>query len=755
MRHYFITAVAYPGSIERLVQVRESGCRVIEDEEGYMRYRVGTAGSRVSRSGEWKRRQRSVSPQLRDFSQTLQGPLRPTSRSSNLLPPHLPPSDSTPRRPCTSASPSVSLAPAGLTHCDIEDLFRAKCLDLSVEPTSRQLFRFREYCRRHINRRQFAMPESGLSLHSAPVVARIVGNNFHFAYVNLSRNLLGDKGVAVLVRQLANCVNLVHLDVSSNDMSPAGAQQALSVLSSHKSLTSLDLSSHEGLHRNRLNLPGAEALRAYLQASPFPTHVNVTGTALGSEGCEVLAVGVGTSRTLLALSVGNNGINAKGVEILARVLAASTVKLLGLAENSIGGAGCEAISRLLGGAYGRSTLQQLDLSKCDLNVASLQRLTPGCHRTSSLTLLRLDGNPLGTEAGFELLQLLLENRSIQDLGLASCRLRSGAVSSLADGLARNSTLYRLNLAYNHFEDQGALHLAAALRLNSTLKCLDLSGNNVRNKGAGAIGQALIVNCSLETLFLRDNNVEDVGGKALALGSWRSRALVHLDLDLNSVHIHFLREIARNLGRNKDLKLKSLTPCLISEVVALATTPQAAQKVAKDLESKQMDKTDAEKALSAQQIRLQSVLEEEESRYRLLESDLEVARKRSAACTKEMWEVREAITGARQQGDREVEKLHRDLEVLSAEVRGLEKTAQRLKGSFAMRRVEAMQRLAELDSLKAQETAQRSIAREHLERLHRELELCKSPLTPSSQRPVLPRQSLTPQPRRRRYYKPVQ
>lgn len=735
--------------------MRENGAAgVIESREGYMRYRARTAGTSGNRSGEgWKteRRQRSVSPQPRDLFQTLPGPLRPSSRSSNLLPSHQPPSERS-HRPAWS---TVLLSPTGLTHSDVQDLFQAKCLDLSVDPTSRQLFRFREYCLRNIQKRHFAIPESGLSLHSASAIGRIVGNNFHFAFVNLSRNLLGDQGVVTLVTLLANCVNLVHLDVSSNDISPVGAQQALSVLSSHKSLTSLDLSSHEGLHRNRLNFPGAESLRNYLQASALPTNVNVGGTALGPEGCELLSAGVKTSKTLLTLGVGNNAITGKGVETLAKALASSAVKVLCLSENPVGGAGCEAISRLLGGAYGRSTLQQLDLSKCDLNVVCLQRLAPGCHRTTSLTLLRLDGNPLGTEAGYELLQLLLENRSIQELCLAKCKLRSEAVSNLADGLARNSTLHRLNLAYNHFEDQGTSHLAAALRLNSTLQCLDLSGNNIRNQGAGVLGQALIVNLSLQTLILRDNNVEDVGGKALALGSWRSRSLLHLDLDLNSVHIHYLREIARNLGRNRNLKVKSLTPCLVSEIETLATAPQACQKVTKDLEAKEIDKKDAETALSLQQFRLQNVLEEEESHFQQLESDLEAARKRSAACTKTIWDIRETITCEKQQGEREIERLHRDLEILSAEVRVLEKTAKRLKGNFAMRRVEAVQQLTDLGTLKARENALRTLAKDNLQKLQKEIDLCNNPQTPCRQRPVLPRQEVTPQPRRRRYYKSVQ
>lgn len=722
-----------------------------------MRYRVGTAGRSGSRSGrEWnvEGKQRSVSPQLRDFSKTLQGPFRPYSRSSNTLPSQRHPSDGSHTwRPHTSSLPSPPLSPTGLTNSDIDALFQAKCLDLSVDPTSRQFSRFQDYCLQNITKRRFSIPDSGLSLHSARVIAKLVGNNFNFAYVNLSRNMLRDEGVVLLVTLLGSCVNLVHLDVSSNDVSPVGAQKTLSVLSSHKSLTSLDFSSHEGLHRNRLNLPGAESLRDYLKSSPLPTNLNVTGTALGSEGCEALAAGLVVSKTLLSLSVGNNGITTKGVEALAKALAVSSVKLISLAENPLGAGGCGAISRLVGGAYGRSAIQQLDLSKCDITLSSLQHLTPGCSRASALSLLRLDGNPLGKSAGLELFHLLLENRTIQELGLASCKLRSEAVARLSEGLARNNTLYRLNLAYNHFEDEGAMHLAAALHLNSALKCLDLSGNNIKNKGAGALGQALIVNSRLEAMILRDNNVEDVGGKALALGSWRSRTLVHLNLEMNTVHIHFIREISRNLDRNRGVKLKTLTPSLISEIETLSTTPQAADRTIRDLETKQNDKKEAESALSSLQIRLQSVFEEEEARTKQLESSLEAARKQSAARTKELWEVKEALTAEKQQGEREAERLNKGLEGLEGEVRGLEKTVTRLKCSYAMRRVEAVQRLSDLKEVKNRENAMRLMALESLERLQREIEECGKPaagITPCKQRPVLPRQSLTPQPRRRRY-----
>lgn len=722
-----------------------------------MRYRVGTARRSGSRSGrEWNvdGRQRSVSPQLRDFSKTLQGPFRPYSRSSNALPSQRKHSDgSRTSRPQTSSLPFPPLSPTGLPPSDIEALFQAKCLDLSVDPTSRQFSRFQDYCLQHITKRRFSMADSGLSLHSARVLARIVGNNFNFAYVNLSRNLLRDEGVVLLVTLLGSCINLVHLDVSSNDVSPVGAQKTLSVLSSHKSLTSLDFSSHEGLHRNRLNLSGAESLRNYLQSSPLPTNLNVTGTALGSEGCEVLAAGLVVSKTLLSLSVGNNAITAKGVEALAKAMAVSPVKLICFAENPFGEGGCRAISGLVGGTYGRSAIEQLDLSKCDLTLSCLQHLTPGCYRASSLSLLRLDGNPLGNSAGLELFHLLLENRTIKELGLASCKLRSEAVARLAEGLARNNTLYRLNLAYNRFEDEGAIHLAAALRTNSALKCIDLSGNNIKNKGAGAFGQALIVNSRLEAVILRDNNVEDVGGKALALGSWRSRTLVHLNLEMNSVHIHFIREISRNLDRNRGFKLKTLTPSLISEIETLSTTPQAADQTLKDLETKQNDKKEAESALNSLQLRLESILEEEEAQTKQLESSLEAARKQSAARTKELWEVKEALTAEKQQGEREAERLTKGLEGLVTEVRGLEKTITRLKYTYAVRRVEAVQRLSDLKEVKSRENGVRLIALESVERLQRDIEEYGKPVavvTPCKQRPVLPRQSLTPQPRRRRY-----
>jgi chromosome segregation ATPase len=223
--------------------------------------------------------------------------------------------------------------------------------------------------------------------------------------------------------------------------------------------------------------------------------------------------------------------------------------------------------------------------------------------------------------------------------------------------------------------------------------------------------------------------------------------------MNTVHIHFIREISRNLDRNRGVKLKTLTPSLISEIETLSTTPQAADRTIKDLETKQNDKKEAESALSIQQFRLQSAFEEEEARAKQLESSLEAARKQSAARTKELWEVKEALTAEKQQGEREAERLNKGLEGLVGEVRGLEKTVTRLKCSYAMRRVEAVQRLSDLKDVRNRENAMRLMALESLERLQREIEECEKPvavITPCKQRPVLPRQSLTPQPRRRRY-----
>jgi len=109
--------------------------------------------------------------------------------------------------------------------------------------------------------------------------------------------------------------------------------------------------------------------------------------------------------------------------------------------------------------------------------------------TSSITILKLDHNNIGTA------------------GLAE----------LARGLSKNSTLLVLSLAYCGIDKEGSKYLQQILAyVDTQLKMLDIQGNMLQNEGVKELCRVLKINDSLEEINLADNQfgetvVDDICG----------------------------------------------------------------------------------------------------------------------------------------------------------------------------------------------------------------------------------------------------
>jgi hypothetical protein len=92
--------------------------------------------------------------------------------------------------------------------------------------------RFFDFCTKTIKNRKITMKENGLGLGSAKVLSQIITGD-HFVYLDLSRNNLGNDGVAALVKGVKTNCSLIHLDLGSNDITYEGANELFKGLEKH------------------------------------------------------------------------------------------------------------------------------------------------------------------------------------------------------------------------------------------------------------------------------------------------------------------------------------------------------------------------------------------------------------------------------------------------------------------------------------------------------------------------------------------
>ena len=130
-----------------------------------------------------------------------------------------------------------------------------------------------------------------------------------FAHVDISKNNLGNQGLANFLKGLMRCDSIVSLDIGSNDIMIEGASLLFRSLKSHPSLSVLNIANHDRLHRNRIGINACHDLRDFLLENKVISQLNIADNRIGNEG---LALSVSACRdinhTLRILDVSKNSM---------------------------------------------------------------------------------------------------------------------------------------------------------------------------------------------------------------------------------------------------------------------------------------------------------------------------------------------------------------------------------------------------------------------------------------------------------------
>lgn len=527
----------------------------------------------------------------------------------------------------------------GLNLSQVQDLYIAKCQDLSIPVLGDQERRFINCCAQHFVNRKFIMKESGLGYQSAKIIGDILKDTNYFAYVDLSKNLLKDFGAIKLVRRVALSNIIVHLDLSSNEISPEGSELLLEILNGHSSLVSLDLSSHEGLHRNRLSLLGAQAVGRVLKNPSVLSVLNLAGTGIGPEGLEYIIQGLQENLTLSSLNLSNNMLGGKIIEKLAVAITYSDLRELNLGMNKISNEGCEYIALMLSGGYqGYCTIIKLDISYNEITTVGLTKLMAALRINNQITYLTLKKNDFSKGLSLGMTQFLTENITLENLDLSYCNIICDGLNGFAEGLVKNNGLKTLNLSNNLISDKGIEIICQGLSKNKVLKSLDLSSNKIKDKGGLIMASAIQENETLAYLYMKNNSLKDeTAQKFSELSRWK-RNLLKLNLDLNPLNFKYLEIIKNNVKANYEHQQKSIIPKLQETIGRLQFRGSALEDLHNRIIQKQKERFDMEKKLKTKGVRLEDVRESENLKFKALKNEYTTLRELSQKMSYEIDDI---------------------------------------------------------------------------------------------------------------------
>jgi Ran GTPase-activating protein (RanGAP) involved in mRNA processing and transport len=384
---------------------------------------------------------------------------------------------------------------------------------------------------------------------SARVLYNALRSNTTVTYVDLSNNRLTDNGAQQLAYMLEHNQTIQTLLLNNNAIGNGGAQALVEALRANAAITRLELDRNPITDYWKRQL----AIAVKLNSEPLAFKKVAPALLINDAGVQVVDFSCLTG-TLCTVNT---------CHLLCDVLQANTcLRELSLARNTpIGVDGVSVLCSMLA-ANKCSGLRTLDVSYVGLTDSSTPILAAMLRTNTSLTTLRVGGNPITSALDF--IQVLGEhNHTLVQLDCTNTRLTEGDLRdinlltrlntqplrfkhTIIDLFANNPTLTDLNLCeyeksgmtqYRYlkcYNDQSMELLCEALVTNTHLRSLNLSNNQITDVGACALATVLQHNATLTTLNLSNNEITDMGGQRIARALLQNGSVTLVSIDKNKI-----------------------------------------------------------------------------------------------------------------------------------------------------------------------------------------------------------------------------
>ena len=219
----------------------------------------------------------------------------------------------------------------------LKKIYTARCEDFSVKENESQMKRFiAKLGKSHLNRK-LNLSNLGLGpISSREIASLIQRKQKEIAVLDISKNVLGNKGILPLLQVIKNSKTLIAIDIGANEIGPEGMIKVMEALAQNESVTSLSFGSQEALNRNRIEQKGCSQLYKMIRSNTLITILNLHSTNIGNFGVEMIAKGMADESSLISLNLGFNHLTNDCVDSLKQIMAKSNLQELKLNGNKLG-----------------------------------------------------------------------------------------------------------------------------------------------------------------------------------------------------------------------------------------------------------------------------------------------------------------------------------------------------------------------------------------------------------------------------------
>eukprot|EP01114_Cavostelium_apophysatum_P022155 TRINITY_DN7922_c0_g2_i4.p1 TRINITY_DN7922_c0_g2~~TRINITY_DN7922_c0_g2_i4.p1 ORF type:complete len:1489 (-),score=439.35 TRINITY_DN7922_c0_g2_i4:127-4593(-) len=258
--------------------------------------------------------------------------------------------------------------------------------------------------------------------------------------------------------------------------------------------------------------------------------------------------------SIVALDLQKGTINFKEAKNLGEALSTNTtLEILNLKGNPIGTKGvAEIANRIISNK--NLGLVELNLSSGNLEATGACILLQALLGNTSIKNLSLDDNKITKACGNYIAALLKQNHALRQFSLSNNpKIGKSGGDLIFDGLKFNRDLNDLQISNIGLSKRGAVNFSTVMKYNSSLTSLDISRNAILDEGMIRLCEALQDNKALQTLRVCSNKITRKSANAVVDALLKpDNALRSLDLSYNNVGVKGAVALANGLSRNTTL-----------------------------------------------------------------------------------------------------------------------------------------------------------------------------------------------------------
>jgi len=376
-------------------------------------------------------------------------------------------------------------------------------------------------------------------------------------YINLYGNLIRDEGLVRVFQIVQNLNSVFLLDIGSNDLTDS-CIGSISNIIAKTTVQSLQVGRKDHFFApNRITRDGiCHIIEAICNANSLKCFgisglagIKQKKTQLYKEFPQYVSRLFSSCPNLVTLNISDSGLRGNDQKIVsAGIRSNKSLRNLNLSGNDFNPG-----SEILSSISCIKTLRSLYLSNCNLHESSCNVLSSMFENHSSLIILDISNNPIGSRGVNMLFRSLSHNDHLVYLNASQTGCEERIGKSLAILLNDNQVLSELDLSKNNIGDSVAYVLGSVLSKQNTLETLNLSSCRITDLGALSVAKSIESNKSIHCLSLRDNFLTKAIGYELIEIIQPNETLINLDLSSNQIDCFALDGISAICSRNKKCK----------------------------------------------------------------------------------------------------------------------------------------------------------------------------------------------------------